>query len=81
MIESTTTQPLLVTIREAAAALRVSRATVYRMTQAGELPTVHIGTAVRIPAAALARYVEERTAGGNANGTGSPPTPLRGTAA
>jgi excisionase family DNA binding protein len=81
MTTSSTNRPLLYTIREAAEALRVSRATVYRMTQAGELPTVHIGTAVRIPAAALARYVEDRTAGGNANGAGSPPTPLRGTAA
>jgi excisionase family DNA binding protein len=81
MSEPNHNRPLLVTIREAAEALRVSRATVYRMTQAGELPTVRIGTAVRISATALARYVGDHTNGGNRNGASSAHLPVRGRAA
>ncbi|MCX6069860.1 MAG: helix-turn-helix domain-containing protein, partial [Chloroflexi bacterium] len=38
-----------------AARLRVSRATVYRLVQAGALPTLRVSNSIRIPATALAR--------------------------
>jgi excisionase family DNA binding protein len=45
----------LLTVREVAARLRVSRATVYRLVQAGALPVLRVSNSIRIPAAALAR--------------------------
>jgi excisionase family DNA binding protein len=43
----------LLTVREVADRLRVSRATVYRLVQAGALPTLRISNSIRIPAGAL----------------------------
>ena len=43
----------LLTVREVAARLRVSRATVYRLVQAGTLPCVRISNSIRVPAQAL----------------------------
>ena len=43
----------LLTVREVAARLRVSRATVYRLVQAGALPVLRISNSIRIPAGAL----------------------------
>jgi excisionase family DNA binding protein len=45
--------PLLLTIPEAAALLRVGRSTAYEFVGRGELEVVHIGRAVRVPVAAL----------------------------
>jgi excisionase family DNA binding protein len=53
----TTGEELLLRIDAAAARLAVSRATLYRMIQRRELPTVHIGSAVRIPVSALERWL------------------------
>ncbi len=50
---------LLLTIEEAAEALDVSRTTLYVLLRAGEIPVVRIGRAVRVPLAALERYVEQ----------------------
>jgi excisionase family DNA binding protein len=47
-----TVGPLL-TVREVAARLRVSRATVYRLVQGGTLPTLRVSNSIRIPEAAL----------------------------
>ena len=44
----------LLTVREVAARLRVSRATVYRLVQAGALPVLRVSNSIRIPEAALA---------------------------
>ena len=55
-------QELLLRIDLAAERLSVSRATLYRMIQRGELPTVRIGTAVRVPAAALERWLASQLA-------------------
>jgi excisionase family DNA binding protein len=44
----------LLTVREAAARLRVSRATVYRLVQAGALPVLRVSNSIRIPARAMA---------------------------
>jgi excisionase family DNA binding protein len=43
----------LLTVREVAARLRVSRATVYRLVQAGALPALRVSNSIRIPEAAL----------------------------
>ena len=43
----------LLTVREVAARLRVSRATVYRLVRSGALPVLRISNAIRIPAGAL----------------------------
>ena len=55
-------QELLLRIDVAAERLAVSRATLYRMVQRGELPTVRIGTAVRVPVQAIERWVADQTA-------------------
>ncbi|MBM3465953.1 MAG: helix-turn-helix domain-containing protein [Armatimonadetes bacterium] len=53
--------PLLLKLSEAARLLSLGRTTVYAMVASGELPVVHIGRAVRIPAAALAVWVEAQS--------------------
>jgi excisionase family DNA binding protein len=41
-----------------------SRAKVYAMAVSGELPSLRSGRSVRIPLAALERWIEENTTGG-----------------
>jgi excisionase family DNA binding protein len=43
----------LLTVREVADRLRVSRATVYRLVQAGALPVLRISNSIRVPAESL----------------------------
>lgn len=50
-------RPLLLKVPEAAAVLGVGRSTVYELIGAGELETVHIRRACRIPVVALDDYV------------------------
>lgn len=57
---SLTPTPLLLTVQEAASALRLGRSTVYELIQRGDLEVVHIGRACRVPTDALARFVNER---------------------
>lgn len=47
---------------EVAALLAVSRDTVYRLINSGELPSVQVGprAALRVEASALAEYIESR---------------------
>lgn len=52
---------LLLRIPDAAVRLSVGRSTLYEMLQRGDLPAVHLGRSVRIPAAALRAWVERRT--------------------
>jgi excisionase family DNA binding protein len=49
---------------EAAEQLRVSRSTIYRLIETGQLPSVHVGErrAVRIPREAIAAYIRANTA-------------------
>jgi excisionase family DNA binding protein len=54
---------LLLRIGVAADRLAVSRATLYRMVRRGDIPTVRIGTAVRVPVSALERWLAGRIAG------------------
>ena len=53
-------QPLLLSIPEAAAALRSSRAKVYQLIDVEGLPVVRFGRAVRVPHASLQQWVEQR---------------------
>lgn len=55
---STIIQPLAYTDTEVSSLLRVSKRTVYRLRRSGALPAVRIGRAVRIPADALAQFLE-----------------------
>ena len=50
--------PLLLTIPEAAALLGVGRTTAYQLISAGELEVVHVGRCARVPAGAVADFVE-----------------------
>ena len=52
---------LLLRIPEAAERLRLGRSTVYELIAAQEIRTIHVGRAVRIPAAELVAFVERRT--------------------
>lgn len=67
---------LLYTIDETVELLSLSRATLYRLTERGEIPTIKIGRAVRIPAAALEAWIAEQYAA-DGNGAGVEPTPLQ----
>ena len=53
---------LLLTPVEAARALGIGRTKVYELMAAGVLASVKIGSARRVPAAALAEFVERLTA-------------------
>ena len=55
--------PLLVTVEQAAMSLSICRTKVYELLRNGDLESVQIGTSRRIPAAALAEYVERLRAG------------------
>jgi excisionase family DNA binding protein len=47
----------LLTVAEVAAALRVSRMTVYRLVHAGELAAVQVGRSYRVPEQAVDDYL------------------------
>lgn len=50
--------PLLITIEDAGKLLCVSRSSVYRLIDSGDIEAVHIGRAVRVPVTALADFVD-----------------------
>ncbi|MEU8631392.1 helix-turn-helix domain-containing protein [Amycolatopsis sp. NPDC048633] len=52
----------LLTVEAAAEQLSIGRTTMYALIKAGEITTVRIGHLRRIPAAALAAYVDQLTA-------------------
>ena len=52
---------LLFTVGEVAESLAVSRSTIYRLLRSGDLVATRIGTATRIPASSVGRFVEART--------------------
>ena len=53
----TATPPVQLTAAEAAAIMRVSKMTIYRLCKAEELPSFWVGRSLRIPEAALMRYM------------------------
>ncbi len=54
-------EPLLLRTDDVARALGLGRSTVFALMAAGELPVVRIGRSVRVPRAALERWIDERT--------------------
>jgi excisionase family DNA binding protein len=54
---------LLLTVSEAAAALRISRSSIYRLFDAGELAWVQIGASRRVNSAEIHRFIVAHTGG------------------
>lgn len=54
------TEPLLLRVEDVARALSLGRSKVYELIAARELPSITIGAARRIPAAALHAWIAER---------------------
>jgi len=52
---------LLLTVSEAASALRISRSSIYRLFDAGELAWVQIGASRRVTSAEIHRFVAAHT--------------------
>jgi len=52
-------EPILLTVKEAADALRIGRTLLYEMIGRQELPVVRIGRAVRVPADSLYQWVDQ----------------------
>ena len=49
--------PLVLTVEEAAKALRIGRTAAYAAVRSGDLPAVRVGRSLRIPRAALERLL------------------------
>ena len=47
------------TVAEVAAAMRVSKMTVYRLVHAGDLPAARVGRSFRVPADAVNEYLRK----------------------
>ena len=54
-------RPILLTVPEVAEELRIARSYAYRLVHENSIPSVRIGRSVRVPRAALERWVDERT--------------------
>jgi excisionase family DNA binding protein len=54
---------LLLTVSEAAAALRISRSSIYRLFDAGQLAWVQIGASRRVNSAEIHRFIVAHTGG------------------
>jgi excisionase family DNA binding protein len=50
----------LINVREASTLLSMSKSKIYEMLSTGELPSVRIGRAVRVPVKGLAAFVQNR---------------------
>ena len=56
-------QPLLLTVKEAAALMRIGRDTTYSLVAHGRIPSVKLGKQIRIPRAALVAHLEKEALG------------------
>jgi excisionase family DNA binding protein len=61
MMDTNTTDKLLLTVPEASRKASVCTATGYEMAASGRWPVVRIGRSVRIPLAGLQKWIEENT--------------------
>jgi len=52
--------PELLTVSEVAALVRVSKMTIYRMIQKGDLPAISVGKSYRVPLTAVRRLTQSR---------------------
>lgn len=59
---------LLLTAVETAAVLGIGRNRTYELIASGELPSLKIGHSVRVPVAALSKWVDERATDGGKTG-------------
>jgi excisionase family DNA binding protein len=59
------TEPLVLTVEEAAKALRISRGAAYEAVRTNELPHVRIGRTIRVPRAALLAFLNEQDKDGD----------------
>ena len=59
-----TTSPRLLRIKEVAETLAVSSITVYRMCETGQLPSITLGRARRVPESALVDWIARNIKGG-----------------
>jgi excisionase family DNA binding protein len=50
--------PKLLTVAEVSSALRVSKMTIYRLIESGELPAIRVGRSFRVPEPAYLAYLE-----------------------
>lgn len=65
MNNMTPAEPMLLTIRQTAAALQVCEKTLWALTRAGRLPAVHVtGRAVRYDVADVRAFIEAVKGGG-----------------
>ena len=68
---STTDRPLgdvrFLTVAEVAALMRVSKMTVYRLVQHGQLPAVQVGRSYRVPEKAVEEYLAASRVEGSAS--------------
>jgi excisionase family DNA binding protein len=53
--------PVLLTVKEAAALMRVGRDTTYAMVASGQIPSVRLGRQIRIPRSALIAHLENES--------------------
>lgn len=58
------TEPLLLRVDEVARALALGRSKVYELITSGELPSITIGAARRVPAEALQSWIAAQVAAG-----------------
>jgi excisionase family DNA binding protein len=58
---------VLLTVEEAARALRIGRTTAFRLVADGQIDSIQIGHLRRIPVDALARFVRDRRAATHAS--------------
>jgi len=63
-------EPFVLTPNEAARALRVSRSKLYQLARAGAIPSVRIGSSLRIPRRALEALVDCGATNSTPNGRG-----------
>jgi excisionase family DNA binding protein len=55
--------PMLLTVKDLEAELQLGRTGAYELVRSGQIPTMRIGRAVRIPRDALRRWVDAQTSG------------------
>jgi excisionase family DNA binding protein len=56
--DADTAEALLLTVREAAALMRVGRDTAYALVAEGRIPSIRLGRQIRIPRGALVAHLE-----------------------
>ncbi|HXG69800.1 MAG TPA: helix-turn-helix domain-containing protein [Gemmatimonadaceae bacterium] len=58
-------ETLLLKPQEAADQLRVSRAKTYELISSGQIPSIRVGSSVRVPAGALREWISQQLADRN----------------